>query len=102
MRLQAQRIKGSLTPTRLYLVRHGQVADGHTDRYHGNNDIGLSDKGVRQFEDLAAQLAGVDLAGVYASDLSRALIGAEIISRGVTWRRTSRSSGRFISGPGKA
>ena len=34
--------KGSLTPTRLYLVRHGQVADGHTDRYHGNNDIGLS------------------------------------------------------------
>jgi hypothetical protein len=37
MRLQAQRAKGSLTPTRLYLVRHG-----HTDRYHGNNDIGLS------------------------------------------------------------
>jgi len=23
---------------RLYLVRHGQVADGHTDRYHGNHD----------------------------------------------------------------
>jgi len=42
MRLQAQRAKGSLTPTRLYLVRHGQVANGHTDRYHGNNDIGLS------------------------------------------------------------
>ena len=74
--------KGSLTPTRLYLVRHGQVADGHTDRYHGNNDIGLSDKGVRQFEDLAAQLAGVPLAGVYASDLTRALTGAQIINRG--------------------
>jgi broad specificity phosphatase PhoE len=42
MRLQAQRAKGSLTPTRLYLVRHGQVADGHTDRYHGNHDIGHS------------------------------------------------------------
>jgi alpha-ribazole phosphatase len=82
MRLQAQRLKGSLTPTRVYLVRHGQVADGHTDRYHGNNDIGLSDKGVRQFEDLAAQLAGVDLVGIYASDLGRALTGAEIISRG--------------------
>jgi alpha-ribazole phosphatase len=74
--------KGSLTPTRLYLVRHGQVADGHTDRYHGNNDIGLSDKGVRQFEDLAAQLRGVPLAGIYASDLTRALTGAEIIRRG--------------------
>jgi alpha-ribazole phosphatase len=74
--------KGSLTPTRLYLVRHGQVADGHTDRYHGNNDIGLSPNGVRQLEDLAARLANVPLAGIYASDLTRALTGAEIISRG--------------------
>jgi alpha-ribazole phosphatase/probable phosphoglycerate mutase len=82
MRLQALRAKASLIPTRLYLVRHGQVADGHTDRYHGHNDIGLSAKGVRQFEELAAQLEPVPLAGVYASDLTRALTGAEIISRG--------------------
>jgi len=82
MRLQAQRAKGSLTPTRVYLVRHGQVADGHTDRYHGNNDIGLSPQGVRQLEALAAQLKSVPLAGIYASDLTRASIGAEIISRG--------------------
>ena len=74
--------KGSLTPTRLYLVRHGQVADGHTDRYHGNNDIGLSPEGVRQLEQLAAQLTAVPLAGIYASDLTRALTGAAIISRG--------------------
>jgi alpha-ribazole phosphatase len=82
MRLQAQRIKGSLTPTRVYLVRHGQVADGHTDRYHGNNDIGLSPQGVRQLEELAARLANVPLAGIYASNLTRTLSGAEIISRG--------------------
>jgi alpha-ribazole phosphatase len=82
MRLQAQRAKGSLTPTRLYLVRHGQVADGHTHRYHGHNDIGLSPQGVRQLEALAAQLASVPLAGIYASDLTRAFSGAEIISRG--------------------
>lgn len=74
--------KASLTPTRLYLVRHGQVTDGHTDRYHGHNDIGLSAKGVRQFEALAAQLEPVPLIGVYASDLTRALTGAQIISRG--------------------
>jgi alpha-ribazole phosphatase len=74
--------KSSLTPTRLYLVRHGQVADGHTHRYHGNNDIGLSAQGVRQFEQLAAELAAVALAGIYASDLTRAWTGAEIISRG--------------------
>ena len=50
MRLQAQRAKGSLTATRLYLARHGRVAEGHTDRYHGHNDIGLSPQGVQQFE----------------------------------------------------
>jgi alpha-ribazole phosphatase len=82
MSSMAAAAKGSLTPTRLYLVRHGQVAEGHTDRYHGNNDIGLSPLGVRQLEDLAAQLHQVALAGVYASNLSRALTGADIISRG--------------------
>ena len=71
-----------MIPTRLYLVRHGQVADGHTDRYHGHNDIGLSAKGVQQYEELAAQLEPVPLAGIYASDLTRALTGAKIISRG--------------------
>jgi len=74
--------KGSLIPTRLYLVRHGQVADGHTDRYHGHNDIALSAQGVKQFEKLAAQLQSLPLAGIYASDLTRAATGAQIISRG--------------------
>lgn len=82
MRLQAQRAKGLLTATRLYLVRHGRVAEGHTDRYHGHNDVGLSPQGVKQFEDLAAQLAAAPLAGIYSSDLTRTLKGAEIISRG--------------------
>ncbi len=82
MRLQAQRAQGSLTPTRLYLVRHGQVAEGHTQRYHGHNDIGLSPQGVQQFEDLAAQLAAIPLQGVYSSDLTRTIKGAGIISRG--------------------
>ena len=82
MRLQALRAKGSLTPTRLYLLRHGQVADGHTHLYHGNNDIELSPQGVKQLEEAAAQLREVDLAGVYASDLTRAVQGAAIICRG--------------------
>ncbi len=75
--------KGSLTPTRLYLVRHGQVADGHTDRYHGNNDIGLCDKGRAPIRrPWRRSLRRVALAGVYASDLTRTQTGAEIISRG--------------------
>ncbi|MBI4643946.1 MAG: histidine phosphatase family protein [Deltaproteobacteria bacterium] len=82
MRLQALRAKGSLVPTRLYLLRHGQVADGHTHLYHGNNDIELSPQGIKQLEQAAAQLRDVDLAGVYASDLTRAAQGAAIICRG--------------------
>ncbi len=82
MRLAALARTGEVRPTRLYLVRHGQVADGHTHRYHGHNDIGLSPQGVRQLERLAADLAAVPLAAVYASDLTRSREGAEIICRG--------------------
>ena len=82
MRIQALGARASLTPTRLYLVRHGQVAEGHAHRYHGHNDVGLSPEGMRQLEELATQLLHVPLAGVYASDLSRAWRGAEIISWG--------------------
>ncbi len=82
MRMQALRAQGSLKATRLYLLRHGQVADGHTHLYHGNNDVELSPQGVQQLERAAAQLQDVDLAATYASDLTRARVGAEIISRG--------------------
>lgn len=82
MQLQTLAAKGQMTPTRLYLVRHGQVADGHTDRYHGRNDVDLSPTGVRQFEDLAAHLREVRFEGLYASELRRTRIGAEIIGRG--------------------
>ena len=82
MRLVALAQAGERTSTRLYLVRHGQVADGHTHRYHGNNDIGLSEQGVRQLERLADQLTSAPLAAVYASDLMRSREGAEILCRG--------------------
>jgi alpha-ribazole phosphatase/probable phosphoglycerate mutase len=82
MRLAALDQAGRLTPTRLYLVRHGQVADGHTQRYHGNNDIDLSPQGVRQLEKLAGQLKDTSLAAVYASDLARSRQGAQILCQG--------------------
>ena len=82
MSLVALAQAGQLQPTRLYLVRHGQVADGHTNRYHGNNDIGLSDQGVRQLEALAAQLKELPLAAVFASDLARSQQGAELLCQG--------------------
>ncbi|MGQ9920829.1 MAG: alpha-ribazole phosphatase [Desulfobacca sp.] len=82
MRLRAMATQGLLTATRLYLVRHGQVADGHTDRYHGHNDVELSPTGIRQCEALAAHLQEVSFAGIYASDLTRTRQGAEIIGQG--------------------
>lgn len=82
MRLRALAAKGLLTATRLYLLRHGQVADGHTDIYNGHNDVDLSPKGLRQCEAVAAHLQEVKLAGIYSSDLTRTRRGAEIVARG--------------------
>ncbi len=82
MRLRALAAKGLLTATRLYLVRHGQVADGCTDVYNGHNDVDLSLAGVRQCQALAEYLQDVQLAGIYSSDLTRTRRGAEMICRG--------------------
>lgn len=79
MRLRALAAQGLLTATRLYLVRHGQVADGHTDIYHGHNDVDLSPTGVSQCQALASHLQDVQLDGIYSSDLTRTRRGAEII-----------------------
>jgi len=82
MRVAVLRQDPRLVPTRLYLIRHGQVADGHTDRYHGHNDVDLSDVGLRQYENLAAYLQPVPLSAVYSSDLRRTRIGAEMLAAG--------------------
>lgn len=82
MRLKALTAQGNPAPTRLYLMRHGQVADGHTHLYHGHNDVDLSPTGIRQCEAVAAYLQDIPLAGVYSSDLTRTRRGAEIIARG--------------------
>lgn len=65
--------------TLIYLFRHGAVA--HTDgrRFIGHLDVPLSDRGEAQCRAQAARLAGVDLAAVFTSDLSRARRSGEII-----------------------
>ena len=82
MRVQSLAQVKETPPTRLYLVRHGQVADGHTFRYHGNNDIGLSPEGEKQLTRLAQQLQSVPLAGIYASNLKRSREGATCLCQG--------------------
>jgi alpha-ribazole phosphatase len=68
--------------TRLYLVRHGRVADGHADRYHGNNDIGLSPEGERQLTELSLYLKSVPFTAVYATPLKRTQDGAARLCQG--------------------
>ena len=65
-------------PVRLYLMRHGQARadDGSYD-----HDTPLSPLGRRQAEAIAAGLANVSLAAVYASAMRRARETAEPLAR---------------------
>jgi len=66
--------------TRVYLVRHGQVAGHEEKRYNGQNDVPLTSRGEAQYGLLRERLAGKPLAAVYSSDLQRCRWGAELIA----------------------
>lgn len=68
------------TPTRVYLVRHGQVMSFEKEAYNGHRDVDITAHGVKQMEAITARLKDEDLAGVYCSDLVRARKGADIIA----------------------
>ena len=63
----------------LYLVRHGETEWTAARRLQGQTDVPLSRKGLRQAQEVALRLAGVDFDCAYASDLSRALDTAKAI-----------------------
>lgn len=66
--------------SRLILVRHGNTKLNSAQRFWGQTDVELSEDGVRQAERLGNRLAAEKIDTVYASNLSRALVTAEIIS----------------------
>ncbi len=70
-------------PTTVYLMRHGEVANGGEKRYNGHRDVDITDKGVQQMHRLAELLAGKSIQAVYSSDLIRSRKGAELISQRV-------------------
>ncbi len=67
-----------MKPTRLFLVRHGQV-DGPKGVLYSQKDVPLSKEGLRQSELLTELFAGISLAAVYTSDLSRAKLPGELL-----------------------
>jgi len=68
-------------PTRLYLIRHGELLKAKPQSYHGQMDVELAANGVAQLERVADRLAAVPLKAVYASTLRRSLHGAEQVAK---------------------
>jgi alpha-ribazole phosphatase len=67
-------------PTLVYLMRHGEVANGREKRYNGHIDVDITDTGLQQMHRLAGILYKKKLAAVYSSDLIRSVKGGRIIA----------------------
>ncbi len=64
----------------LYMIRHGETVWNRDLLFTGQSDIELTDRGRAQAAALGRRLAGVDFTRIYASDLTRALETAQIVS----------------------
>jgi len=67
---------------RLWLVRHGETEGQSSVRFHGRNDVPLSDEGRCQIQALVPWLSGVDFVRVVHSPLVRAAESAAILAAG--------------------
>jgi len=68
-------------PTRIYLLRHGEVTTFERRAFNGQTDVGLTPRGLSQFEEIAARLASSSIRAVYTSDLQRSIRGGEAIAK---------------------
>lgn len=68
-------------PTRLYLVRHGRVADPWRERIYGDLDVPLAPEGERVSRLVAARVSDLGPALVVSSGLERADYLARSIAR---------------------
>ena len=66
--------------TKIYLIRHGEVADANPRRYNGHIDVPLSANGIEQIKRLADFLCAEEIKAVYCSGLDRAVNTAKIIA----------------------
>lgn len=66
--------------TRVFLVRHGDTVLSAEDRFAGETDVELSEKGREEARRLAQRLQGEKIVAVYASPLGRTVETARIIA----------------------
>jgi broad specificity phosphatase PhoE len=79
-RIVVDQILGN-TRGRLWLVRHGAVEDARPREFYGCADVHLSSAGRCEALDAARALSGTPFAGILASPLERARIGAQYIAQ---------------------
>ena len=66
-------------PTRLYLVRHGELVTSKEWRYVGQMDVDLNETGKKQIQNLSIRLSSEQIERIFSSDLTRTIESAEII-----------------------
>ncbi|MGH7830795.1 MAG: histidine phosphatase family protein [Candidatus Binatia bacterium] len=71
----------STKPTRLYLIRHGQVRGHDERRINGHDDVELTQEGIDQCHRLGQRLKDEGIMAIYCSDLQRSSEGARIIAQ---------------------
>ncbi len=84
-------------PTRLFLVRHGEVVSQGQGKFLGFTDLGLSNRGKRQVQSLAEYLQEAPLDQAYASDLKRAVDSARSICHGRSIKLVTRPAFREMN-----
>lgn len=67
--------------TKLYVIRHAEAEGNIYRRIHGHYDSRITSNGLRQIRALERRFAAVPIDAVYASDLNRAMLTAQAISR---------------------
>ena len=84
---------GSGVTSRWLLVRHGEVAAEARGRCYGKLEVGLSEIGRRQIEQLGSILAPAAVATIHSSPLRRARESAELL--GNSWGCPVEIEARF-------
>jgi alpha-ribazole phosphatase len=66
---------------RVYLIRHGQINGYENFPIYGHTDVGITEIGMLQMNQVAERLRFVEIGAIYASVLNRSATGARLIAR---------------------